>query len=174
MLFRSGDIMKFTAIGKITSTHGIKGDVKIYPLTDDPDRFFKLEKLFVGEIKELVIPQEVKLHKGMVLLRFKGMEDINQAIRYRNQYVYVLDEDRVKLPDGRYFISDLLGCEVIDTSGNMIGNITDVLQSAANDVYVIHDGKGKEFLIPAVEKFVVSVDITNKKVVVDPIEGMIE
>jgi 16S rRNA processing protein RimM len=166
--------MKFTAIGKITSTHGIKGDVKIYPLTDDPDRFFSLEKVYVGEIKELLIPQEVKLHKGMVLLRFKGMEDINQVIRYKNHYVYVLDEDRVKLPDGRFFISDLLECEVVDTSGNLIGNITDVLQSAANDVYVIHSDQGKEFLIPAVERFVVSVDIINKKVVVDPIEGMIE
>lgn len=166
--------MKFTAIGKITSTHGIKGDVKIYPLTDDPDRFLSLEKVYVGEIKELLILQEVKLHKGMVLLRFKGMEDINQVIRYKNQYIYVLDQDRVKLPDSRYFISDLLECKVVDTSGNLIGNITHVLQSAANDVYVIHSDQGKEFLIPAVERFVVSVDIINKKVVVDPIEGMIE
>lgn len=166
--------MEYTTIGKITSTHGVRGDLKVYPLTDDPERFFALNKVFVGDTKELLIPVGAKLHKGMVLIRFKGMDDINMVLRFKDQYLYVLDEDRIKLPEGRYFLSDLIGCQVLDLSGKMIGNLSDVLQGAANDVYVIDGGDGKEYLIPAVERFIISVDIVNKRVIVDPIEGMIE
>lgn len=166
--------MGYTAIGKITNTHGVKGDMKIFPLTDDPDRFFNLRKAYIGEIKEEVLPEDPRIHKGMVLLKFKGLQDINKILRFKGQYIYILDDDRVKLPEGRYYISDLLGCEVIDMSERKLGTIKDVLQGAANDVYVIDGGNGKEYLIPAVERFIVSVNITDKRIQVDPIEGMIE
>lgn len=166
--------MGYTAIGKITSTHGIKGDMKIFPLTDDPDRFFSLRKAYIGDLKEEVFPEEPRIHKGMILIRFKSLEDINKILRFKGQYIYVLDEDRIKLPEGRYFISDLLGCEVFDMKERKLGTIKDVLQGAANDVYVIDGGNGLEYFIPAVERFIVSVSIADKRVQVDPIEGMIE
>lgn len=174
MSFQAGEDMGYTAIGKITSTHGVKGDVRIYPLTDDPDRFFHLDKAFIGDMKEEVLPFEPRFHKGLILIRFVGLEDINQILKFKGEYLYVLDEDRVRLPEGRYFISDLVGCEVFKKSGDSLGIIQDVLQGAGNDVYVVDGGNGREYLIPAVERFVLSVDIVGKRILVDPIEGMIE
>ena len=170
----TGEKMGYTVIGKITNSHGVKGDIKIFPLTDDPDRFFSLKKAYIGEIKEEVFPEDPRIHKGMILIRLKGMEDINKILRFKGQYIYVLDDDRIKLPEGRYFISDLIGCEVYDMTERKLGTIKDVLQGAANDVYVIDGGNGMEYLIPAVERFIVSVNIADNKIQVDPIKGMIE
>jgi 16S rRNA processing protein RimM len=166
--------MEYTIIGKITGTHGIKGDLKVFPLTDSTDRFFQLEKAYVGESKSKVKISDVKLHKGMVLLRFQDLDDINKVLVFKNQYLFVDEEDKVKLPDNHYFISDLLGCRVYDKSESFIGNMTDVIQNSANDVYVVTAENGKEYLIPAVEAFIVSVDVVEKKIIIDPIEGMIE
>ncbi|HZH93240.1 MAG TPA: ribosome maturation factor RimM [Tissierellaceae bacterium] len=166
--------MEYTVIGKLTGTHGIKGDLKVFPLTDSTERFFELEKAYVGENKIKVHVSGVKLHKGMVLLRFKGLEDINKVLDFKDEYLYVDEEDKVRLPENHYFISDLVGCRVYDKSETFIGELTDVIQNSANDVYVVTSDTGKEYLIPAVEAFIASVDVVEKIIIVDPIEGMIE
>ncbi len=166
--------MEYTIIGKITGTHGIKGDLKVYPLTDSTERFFDLTKVYVGEEKIEVHLNSVKLHKGIVLLQFEGFEDINKVLNFKDEYVYVDEDDKVELPEKHYFISDLLGCSVYDKMESFIGTITDVIQNSGNDVYVVTNESGKDYLIPAVEAFVVLVDVESKKMIVDPIEGMIE
>ncbi len=166
--------MEYTIIGKITGTHGIKGDLKVFPLTDSTDRFFELKKAYVGDSKTKVQISDVKLHKGMVLLRFQDLDDINKVLSFKDEYIYVDEEDKVTLPEDHYFISDLLGCRVYDKTDSFIGNLSDVIQNSANDVYVVTAQNGKEYLIPAVEAFIASVDIVDKKIIIDPIEGMIE
>lgn len=167
--------MDYTIIGKIINTHGIRGEVKIYPLTDSLDRFDYLKKAYLGDEKLPVIVEGVKSHKGIVILKFKEFSNINDILKFKDSYLYVDEENRVVLPKDHYFISDLLNCQVKDTNGNFLGNIKDVIQGYSNDVYVVIDeNKGKEYLIPVVKEFVKDVNIVERLIVIDPIEGMIE
>ncbi|MDX9917810.1 MAG: ribosome maturation factor RimM [Gudongella sp.] len=165
--------MGYTAIGMITNTHGVRGEVKVFPLTDDPERFFELKKAYIGEFKDEVLPVNARISKDIIILGFTGLEDINKVADFRNQYIYVLDEDRIKLEEGRFFISDLIGCAVFDTDNNLLGELSDILQGPANDVYVVKQSDTKEFMVPAVSEFIKEIDVKNKKIIVDPIEGMI-
>lgn len=167
--------MDYTIIGKIINTHGIRGEVKVYPLTDDIKRFEYLKETFIGDNKIVVNVDGVKYHKGTVILKFKEYDDINEILKYKDSYIFVSGENRVVLPENNYFIYDLIGCKVVDISGNTIGNLKDVLQGNSNDVYVVEDKSDfKEYLIPAVKEFVKQVNIDDKLITIDPIEGMIE
>lgn len=167
--------MEFTIIGKITNTHGIKGEVRVYPLTDNIERFSDLDKVYIGEAKRQASVKTVKYHKGLAILGFEEFDNINQVLDFKDQYLYIDDEDRIVLPEDRYFIFDLIGCEVFDMANKSIGHIVDVILNMGNDVYVIKNHKGdKEYLIPAVKDFIKTIDIDKKKIVIDPIEGMIE
>lgn len=167
--------MDFTIIGKIINTHGIRGEVKIFPLTDNIDRFNLLKYAYLGERKEKVVIENVRFHKGIVILKFKEYSDINDVLSFKDQYIYVDDENRVVLPENHFFIYDLLNCQVFDTEGTKLGFIKDIMQGASNDIYIVKDDiNNKEYLIPAVKQFIVDVNITNKKIIISPIEGMIE
>lgn len=167
--------MEYTIVGKIINTHGIKGEVKIYPLTDDVKRFDYLKKAYIGEDKFPVNIHGVKYHKGIPILKFKEFEDINDILKYKDSYLYVDDENKVVLPENHFFISDLVNCKVFDTAGNLIGILSEVLQGYSNDVYVVNDeSKNKEYLIPVVKEFIKSININEKTIIIDPIEGMIE
>lgn len=167
--------MDHTIIGKIINTHGIKGEVKIYPLTDHIERFDDLKIAYIGESNIKVNIQNVRYHKGMVMLKFKEFNDINEVLRFKEQFLYVDDKDRIILPEDHFFIYDLVGCSVEDISGNIVGKLSDVIQGSSNDVYVIKDDeKQKEYLIPAVKQFIKKIDIESKLIIIDPIEGMIE
>ncbi len=167
--------MDYTQVGKIINTHGIKGEVKVYPLTDDKNRFSKLKTAYLGDNKIKVEIERVKYHKDFVIIKFKEFNDINDILCYKENYIYVDEKERVRLPRDHFFIFDIVGCEVFNKDGEKIGIVTEVLQSASNDVYVIKDAKrNKEYMIPAVKEFFTSIDIDNKKISIDPIEGMIE
>lgn len=167
--------MDYIQIGKIINTHGIKGEVKVYPLTNDIDRFDNLKVAFLGDDKVKVEIDNVKYHKGLVIVKFKQFNDINDILSYKDNFIYVDEEGKISLPEDHFFIFDIIGCKVFDTKGNKIGKVIDVIQSAGNDVYVIEDeDKNKEYMIPAVKEFFNSIDIENKQIIIDPIEGMIE
>ncbi|TJX16198.1 16S rRNA processing protein RimM [Tissierella creatinini] len=167
--------MEYTIVGKLINTHGIKGEVKVYPLTDDIERFSYLKSAYIGEGKLPVTIESVKYNKGMAILKFKGYDDINQILKFKDQYLYVDDDNKVVLPDNHFFISDLIGCKVYDMKNIFIGHIVDVLQGYSNDVYVIKDKeKSKDYLIPAVKAFIKEVNIEEKIIFIDPLEGMIE
>jgi len=119
--------------------------------------------------------EEVKYHKGLVIIKFKEFDNINQVLKYKDDFLFIDINDKVQLPENHYFIFDIVDCTVYDTKGQKIGIVTDVLQYSSNDVYVVRDHeKNKEYLIPAVKQFVVDIDVEHKKIVIDPIEGMIE
>ncbi|NLL82450.1 MAG: ribosome maturation factor RimM [Tissierellia bacterium] len=167
--------MNYTIVGKIINTHGIKGEVKIYPLTDNNNRFDFLKQVYIGENKILANIENVKHHKGIVVLKFKEFNNINEILKYKDSYIFVDDENRIILPENHYFIHDLIGCSVVDTKGNSIGILKDILQGYANDVYLINNNdKSNEYLIPAVKEFIKEINVDDKLIVIDPIEGMIE
>ena len=167
--------MDYTIIGKIISAHGIKGEVKVYPITDNLNRFNYLKTAYIGEKKIKVELERVKYHKNLAILKFKEINDINEIISFKDNFIYVDEEGKIILPKNHFFIHDLLDSQVFDTKSNLIGTIVDVLQGASNDIYVVKDAnKNKEYLIPAVKQFIIDVNSIDKKVVIDPIEGMIE
>lgn len=168
-------VIDYIQVGKIVNTHGIKGELKVYPLTNDIYRFDHLKTAFLGENKLKVQVENVKYHKNLVILKLKGFDDINQVLSFKEKFIYVDDEGKIDLPKGHYFVFDIIGCKVYDTKNNTIGIVKEVIQSAGNDIYIVEDmDKEKEYLIPAVGEFFVDIDINKKKIIIDPIEGMIE
>lgn len=163
-----------TLVGKIINTHGIKGNVKIYPYTDDPERFKDLEYLLVGDgFKELKIV-DMFIQKGFVYVRFEGYEDINKILDFVNSNVYIYDKDRVKLPKDRYFISDIVNMEVHDMEGKLIGKVTDVIENLANDLFQVQKPSGKVFYLPARKEFIKEINVVEKVIIIDPIEGLLD
>ena len=165
--------MEYIVVGKIVNTHGIKGDIKVYPYTDDIERFSNLKSIYIGKEKLSIEIENAKYHKGMVLLKLKGFDNINEVLHFKDETIFIDEKDKVKLPKDNYFIYELIDCKVFDMAGNPLGYIKDVLQNSSNDVYIVQD-KDKEYLIPAVKQFVKEVNVIEKKIIIDPIEGMIE
>ena len=161
-------------VGVITSTHGVRGEVKVFPTTDDPARFKKLKQVILDtgkEDMELEITG-VKFFKNMVILKFKGIYDMDTANKYRQKSLYVTRENAVKLEKNEYFIADLIGLAVSSEEGEDLGFINDVLQTGANDVYVIKKTGEEDLLLPAIKDCVKEVDIEGGKMVVHVLPGL--
>lgn len=163
----------YIQVGKIVNTHGIKGDVKVLPLTDDAKRFEDLKKVYLGDEKLRLEIEHIGYIKGNVLIRFKGYDNINDVEKFRDKIVWVDEEDKIKLPKDSYFLHDIIGLDVYLADGTLIGAVKDILQPGANDVYVVK-GKDKEYLIPAIRDVVKEVDIEERKIVIEPLEGLLE
>ncbi len=162
-------------IGVITSTHGVRGEVKVYPMTDDSARFKKLKKVLLDTGKEL-LPLEiqwVKFSRQLVILKFKGIDDINEIERYKRCPLFIMREDAVPLEEDEYFIADMLGMEVIAENGEVFGVLKDVIETGANDVYVIDSCLHGEVLLPAIKECILKVDIEAQKMTVHLMEGLI-
>lgn len=163
-------------VGAVTSTHGIAGEVKVFPTTDDPKRFKKLKSVLINtgrEMQELEITQ-VKFFKNMVILKFKGFDKIEDVMAFKGKELYVTRENAVKLKKNEYFIADLIGMKVYEEDDNCLGTLTDVLQTGANDVYVVLMENGKEVLIPAIRQCIREVDVEQGRMKVHLLEGLLE
>ena len=165
---------KYLKIGQIVNTFGIKGMVKIKPFTDDIRRFDRLKKVYIkkNNVEEYEI-EEVKYHKDMVLIKFKGVENPEQANLLRNYYLLVNREEEEPLEEGRYYIVDMIGIEVYTDEGKLLGILDDIFNTGSNDVYVVKDELGKQTLLPAIKEVIKSVDIENKKMIVHLIPGLV-
>ena len=163
-------------VGVITSPHGIRGEVKVFPTTDDPKRFKKLKKVILDTGKER-LPldvESVKFFKNMAILKFKGYDNINDVETYRQKDLLITREQAVKLEPDEYFITDLIGLQVEDEDGNAIGTMKDVLETGANDVYVVELNNGKELLLPAIKDCILQVDIEGGKMTVHVLDGLMD
>lgn len=162
-------------IGQIVNTYGIKGFVKVVPFTDNINRFEDLKTVYVETKKGLenFEIEEVKYSKNTVLLKLKGIDDINIAEKYRNCYLKISRENAVKLPEDTYFIIDLLDMKVYTEEDIYLGNIIDVYPTGSNDIYVVKNEEGKQVLLPAIGEVIKTVDIQNKKMVVHLLDGLI-
>ena len=166
---------EYFEIGQIVNTFGIKGFVKVKPFTDDLERFEELESIYIvknKELKEFNIEQ-IKYHKNLVLIKFKGIDDINMAEKYKNCYIKIKRENTRKLPQNTYFIADLIGIKVYDEKGNFLGKVDDIYNNKIHDIYVIKDDLGKQILLPSIKEVIKQVDIDNDKIVVHLIDGLV-
>jgi 16S rRNA processing protein RimM len=163
----------YIQVGKIINTHGIKGELKILPLTDEITRFEELPYVIIENENEELEIESVKYKKNFVILKLKAFNNINEVIEFKNRYLLIHEKDSKELPENTYFIFELIGLEVFTTTGENIGKVIDVLQPGANDVYVVKNN-GKEYLIPAIKDIIKEINIEDKKMIIDPIEGLIE
>lgn len=162
-------------VGIITSTHGLKGEVKVFPTTDDPERFKRLKEVLLdtGREKRPLEIEGVKFFKQFVILKFKGIDDISAVEKYRQKGLYVTRENAVRLGRNEYFIADLIGLSVIDEEDAPVGVLKDVLETGANDVYVIEMTDGRELLLPAIKQCVLDVDMEAGRMKVHILEGLL-
>lgn len=152
-------------VGQIVNTHGIKGEVKVIPLTEDVNNFKRYEKVLVDDTWRKI--EGVKFQKDRVILKLEGIESINEAETFKQKYLRVLRSEEPELPDDMYYIEDIIGATVYDTDNNNLGKIDDVLETKNNDVYWIK--KPKELLIPVLEDIVLEINVEEKKVVIRPV-----
>ncbi len=166
----------FFRIGVITKPHGLKGEVKVFPTTDDAKRFKKLKKCIIRTKKGDIEAEKksCKFFKNLVILSFVGYDDINEVEAFRNCDIYVSREDAVPLEEGEYYISDVIGSDVYEDNGSHLGTVNDVLQTGANDVFTVAMENGRELLIPVINDCVIDIDTEGKKVIVKLMKGMLD
>ena len=163
-------------VGAVTSTHGLAGEVKVFPTTDDVKRFKKLKHVLLDTGKEL-LPLEiiqVKFFKQMVILKFKGYDKIEDVMGFKGKNLFVTRENAVKLKKNEYFIADLIGMKVYTEDESYLGVLKDVLATGANDVYEVKMENGKDVLSPAIRQCILDVDVENGVMKVHLLEGLLE
>ncbi len=162
-------------VGVITTVHGVRGEVKVFPTTDDVNRFKKLKEVILdtGREKITLEIEGVKFFKQMVILKFKGIDTLDDVAKYRQAGLYVTRSNAVKLDRDEYFIADLIGVEVYDESDQLIGVLEDVIATGANDVYTIRMTDGRELLLPAIKQCVLDVDVQGRRMKVHVLEGLL-
>ncbi len=162
-------------VGIITKTHGLRGEVKVFPTTDDARRFKKLKEVILdtGREKITLEIEGVRFLKNLVILKFKGIDNINDIERNTGKSLYVTRENAVKLGKDEYFIADLIGIDVFDEEDRRLGVLKDVIETGANDVYSIELENSQELLLPAIKQCILDVDIDNKKMKVHVLDGLL-
>lgn len=166
------DLLK---VGVITTTHGVRGEVKVYPTTDEPERFLDLEYVLLDTGKELrrLDIKNVRFFKNLVILKFDGIDNINDIEKYKGKRLLVDREHAVKLKKDEYFIADMIGMHVFTEDGAEFGTLRDVLETGANDVYIIDTTDEKEVLVPAIKQCILNVDIEEQKMTIHLLEGLV-
>lgn len=162
-------------VGVISSTHGIRGEVKVFPTTDDVKRFKKLKKVILDTGREH-LPLEVesvKFFKQFAIVKFKGIDNINDIEKYKGKSLLVDRENAVKLRKDEYFIADMIGLQVYTEDGEAFGVLKDVLETGANDVYIIDSPKHGEVLVPAIKQCILDVDIEGQNMTIHLMEGLV-
>lgn len=167
---------QFFRVGVITSTHGVRGEVKVFPTTDDSSRFKKLKTVILdtgSEHMELEV-ESVKFFKKMVILKFKGYDTVEAIEKYKGKDLLVSRENAVKLKENENFIADLIGLSVITDEGEKLGILKDIMQTGANDVYVVDNQKGKEILLPSIKECILDVDLDKGEILVHVLDGLLD
>ena len=163
-------------VGIIASTNGVRGEVKVYPTTDDPRRFRRLKEVVLdtGKEKMNLEIEGVKFFKQFAILKFKGLDNINDIEKYRQKSLYVTRKNAVRLQRDEYFIADLIGLKVQDEDGKELGTVKDVIETGANDVYEVEMADGKSLLLPAIKQCILNVDVENGTMRVHVLEGLLD
>lgn len=161
-------------IGQIVNTQGLKGEVRVYPYTDDINRFNELEYFYTDKnLNNKYEVQRVRYKGNVVIMKIKNIDSIEIAQKLKTKDMYIKREQGKQLEEDEFFVADLIGLDVFTVDGNKVGVVKDVLQHAINDVYVVVNGE-KEYLIPSIEKFVPTINLEENKMIIDPIKGMLD
>ncbi len=163
-------------VGVISSTHGVRGEVKVFPTTDDVKRFKRLKEVILDTGKEeLTLEIEgVKFFKQFVILKFKGYDNINDIEKYKGKSLFVTRANAVRLRRDEYFIADLQGLTVVDEEDKVLGTLRDVMETGANDVYIIGMTDGREVLVPAIKECILHVDVEAGKMQIHLMDGLLD
>ena len=162
-------------VGVISSTHGVRGEVKVYPTTDDVKRFKKLKEVILdtGREQKLLEIETVKFFKQFVILKFKGIDSINDIEKYKGKSLLVAREHAVKLKKDEYFIADMIGMRVVTEDGEAFGTLKEVIETGANDVYIIDTKEHGDVLVPAIKQCILDVDIEDSTMRIHLLEGLV-
>ena len=173
---RMENMEQFLRVGVISSTHGIRGEVKEYPTTDDPERFLDLDEVILdtGREHKILEIEGVKFFKNQVILKFKGYDNINDIEKYLKKDLLVDREHAVELGENENFIADLIDMEEVTDEGKVLGTLTDVIETGANDVYAVKTPEGKEILLPAIRDCILDVNVDEKRMTVHVMEGLLD
>ena len=168
-------MVDYLRVGVITSPHGLRGDVKVFPTTDDVNRFKKLKKAYIdtGKEKMPVTVEQVRFFKNMVILKFKEMNRIEDCEPFRNKDILITRDQAVKLNPDENFIADLIGMTAVSDDETLKGTLTDVIETGANDVYVIALEDGRELLLPAIKECILKVDVEGEQLTFHLMEGLL-
>lgn len=168
-------VEKYFRVGVITNTHGLKGEVKVFPTTDDINRYKKLKEVIINPENENIKLKisSVRFFKNLAIVKFDGINDINDVEKYKGKDLYVTREDAVPLEENEYYIADLIDMDVFDEQDKKIGILYDVMQTGANDVYVIKMDNDKELLLPVIDETILDVDVENKKMKIHILDGLL-
>lgn len=174
----TNDMEKWFNVGKIVNTHGIRGEVRVISKTDFPELRYKVGNtlyLFMpGSNKPIeLIVKTHRTHKNFNLLTFEGLENINDVEKFRDGIIKVPESQLADLEEDEFYYHEIIGCLVATTSGKEIGKVTEILSPGANDVWVIKSSEGKEILIPYIKDVVKKVDVKEKVILIDPMEGLL-
>lgn len=167
---------EYLRVGVISSTHGVRGEVKVYPTTDDANRFKDLKNVLLDTGKEKLALEiaGVKFFKNMVILKFKGYDNINDIEKYKGKDLLVARDQAVELGPDENFATDLIGLSVVTDQGEDFGTLTDILFTGANDVYEVKMADGRTVLLPAIKECILSVDLENKKITIHVMDGLLD
>lgn len=162
-------------VGVITTTHGVRGEVKVFPTTDDAGRFAELDYVFLDTGKELrkLEIANVKFFKNLAILKFDGIDNINDIEIYKGRELWIPREEAQELGENEYYIADLIGMKVVLEDGSDFGTLKDVMETGANDVYVVVTGDGREVLLPAIKDCILKVDVENSLMTVHLMKGLL-
>jgi 16S rRNA processing protein RimM len=165
----------FFRVGVIANTHGIRGEVKIFPTTDDVKRFDYLKEAYIdaGKEKIKVEVSNVRYFKNLVIVKFKGIDNINDIERYKGKDLLVTRENALPLEEGEYYLADIIGANVYTEDGILFGSLEDVIETGANLVYSVQH-EGKEVLLPVIDDCVKEVNVEEKKVIVHIMKGLLD
>lgn len=168
-------IKKYLEIGKITSTHGIKGEVRVEPWCDSPEFMKQFKVLYLDKKGEKAVKIKVRPHGHMAIAKIEGIDTVEEAAKMRNRVLY-MKRSEAKLPEGHHFIAELIDCKVIDADdeSKTYGTVTDVSETGANDVWHITDENGKEYLIPAITSVVIDIDVISGIIKIKPLRGIFD
>lgn len=164
--------MEKILIGKIVNVVGLKGELKVYCYTDRKERFEELEQIWLEDRTYSI--QRVRYQGNVAILKLRGIDDRNQAEAQKNKGVYIEEADLERLPEGTYYVRDLIGTAVSDETGKPLGSLSDVIQNSAQDLYEVKTGEGKKILIPAVKEFILDIDMERKSMKVKLPEGLLD
>jgi len=166
--------VSYFEIGKIVNTQGLKGEVRVMPMTDDPKRFEKLKtiEIFLKNASKTYEIETVRYHKQFVLLKFKGISDINDVEYLKNGIIKIPQEMALPLVEDEYYIRDIYGLKVVTDKGEDLGQVHDIIFTGANDVYVIRKENEKDLLIPAIKQCILNIDIESKIMTINLLEGL--
>ena len=164
-------LQQYLEVGKVTGAHGIMGEVRVQPWADSPEFLCRFPTLYVDKTHWPIQVERARVHKNMVIMKFHGVTDVPSALAMRNAILYI-DRKDARLPEGSFFLADLMGLEVREAdTGRVLGRVDDVLTLPANNVYVVRGGE-REIMIPAVPQFIQKVDLEGGCLLVRLIEGL--